>query len=66
MNRKPYMVISAAIFGAIAVLHLLRALFAIPVNVGATEFPVGLSWGGGIAAGALSIWGFRLARGEAG
>ena len=60
MNTKPYLVISASLFGVIAVLHLLRVILSVPANIGGTSLPVGLSWGGLVVAATLSAWGFRL------
>ncbi len=62
MKKKPYLLISASIFGVVAVLHLLRLILSVPVDIGGTGFPMGLSIGGLVVASVLSIWGFRLAR----
>ena len=62
MNKKPYLLISASIFGVIAVLHLLRIILSIPVNIGGASFPIGISWGGLVVAAVLSVWGYRLAK----
>ena len=61
MTKKPYLLISASIFCVIAVLHLVRVILSIPVNVGGVSLPVGLSWGGLVLAALLSVWGFLLA-----
>jgi len=61
MNKKPYLLISASIFGVIAVLHLVRVGLGIPVHIGEASLPLGLSWGGLAVAALLSVWGFRLA-----
>ena len=62
MNKKAYLLISASIFGVIAVLHLVRVILSIPVNVGGGSLPIGLSWGGLVLAALLSVWGFLLAK----
>jgi len=62
MNKKPYLLISASIFGVIAVVHLVRVLLRIPVNVGELRLPMGFSWGGLVLAALLSVWGFLLAK----
>lgn len=61
MTKKRYLLISASIFGMIAVLHLVRITLGIPVNVGGVSLPIGLSWGGLVLAALLSVWGFLLA-----
>ena len=66
MSTKPYLVISAGLFGVIAVLHLLRVILGLPANIGGTNLPVGLSWGGLFVAAALSTWGFRLVKNRVG
>ena len=61
MRQKPYLRITATIFGVIALMHLLRVVFGIPIQVGEGLFPVALSWLGIVGGALLSIWGFRLA-----
>ena len=65
MIPKPYLLLTAVIFGVIAVLHLVRAILCVPVIAGGQSIPVWLSWAGAVGAGALSIWGFWLARRQA-
>ena len=59
-SRKKYLVISGVIFGLVSCLHLVRLAFGWPVEVGIWTVPFWVSWGGLVAAGALSIWAFRL------
>lgn len=54
-----YAVVSGAIFGLVAVLHLARALNHWPVLVGTFEIPVWASWIGMVVAGGLCAWAFR-------
>jgi len=61
MKRQAYLYISGCIFGVVAILHLIRAVLQLPVQIGALSFPVGLSWVGGVVALLLCAWGFRLA-----
>ena len=61
MKEKYYLLISAAIFAVVAVLHLARLIAHLSVQVGATTFPVWGSWLSLIIAVALSLWGLRLA-----
>ncbi len=66
MSTKLYLMISASLFGVIAILHLLRIILSIPANIGGASLPVGLSWGGLFVAAALSTWGFRLVKNRVG
>lgn len=62
MGEKNYFLISGIIFGIVALLHLWRAASSLPLMIGVWEFPVWFSWVAFILAGALSVWGFRLAK----
>ena len=62
MATKPYFVVSALIFGLVAILHLLRSLNHWVFQIGPLILPPWLSWVGIFVAAALSAWGFRLAR----
>ena len=64
MYRKPYLIISGSIFLLVALLHIARILFSVLVQIGTWIVPMWLSWGGFIAAGALSLWAYKLARHE--
>jgi hypothetical protein len=60
MNEKNYLLISAAIFAVVALLHLVRLVTHWSVQIGAVTFPLWGSWLGLIIGAALSIWAFRL------
>ena len=62
MGTRTYLVISAVIFGVVAILHALRSFHHWTFQIGTLVLPPWLSWIGMFAAGALSVWGFRLAR----
>ena len=62
MSSKVYFVISGVIFGLVALAHLFRVIYQMPVQVGDWAFPVWLSWGGLVVAGVLCVWAFRLLR----
>ncbi|HKQ60757.1 MAG TPA: hypothetical protein VJS92_05680 [Candidatus Polarisedimenticolaceae bacterium] len=62
MRDRPYLLLSAGIFGLVALMHVLRVILAVPVSIGETVVPPAASWLGLVAAGALAVWGFRLAR----
>ena len=55
---KRYRRTSGFIFAVVAIGHAIRALRAIPVQVGDSPFPVWLSWVFVVVAGSLSIWAF--------
>jgi len=57
-----YAVVSGALFGAIAVLQAVRALYQWPVNVGSVDIPVWASWVAMVVAGGLCVWAFRSVR----
>jgi len=59
--NKAYLLVSASIFGGVAILHLLRAVLDVSIDIGGASFPIELSWAGLVVAALLSIWGFRLA-----
>ena len=60
MSRKLYLRIAGTIFGAVAVLHVLRLLLGWQVVIGGSTFPVWPSWIGPFVAGFLAYEGFRL------
>jgi hypothetical protein len=62
MSSKAYFVISGTIFGLVALAHLLRVVYQMPVHAGDWAFPMWLSWSGFAVAGALCVWGFHLLR----
>jgi hypothetical protein len=61
MPLKPYLIVSAAIFAVVALGHVLRLAYEIPVHLGTWNVPFWLSGFGMLVGGALSIWGFILA-----
>ena len=62
MSSRAYFIVSGTIFGLVAVAHLVRVVYQMPVQVGEWAFPMWLSWCGLVVAGALCVWGFRLLR----
>jgi hypothetical protein len=61
-SLKTFLTVSAAIFAFIALAHLVRAIAQWPIVIGPWTVPVALSWVGAIAAAAVSVWAFSLAR----
>ena len=62
MGTKAYLRISGTIFGVVALLHLARLIWQLPVQAGPWSIPVWVSAGGLVATGTLCVWAFRLAR----
>jgi hypothetical protein len=59
---RGYLQISGALFGLIALGHLLRLLRHWPVDLAGYMVPLWVSWLGLLLAGGLSIWAVRLMR----
>ncbi len=57
---RAYLQISGAIFGVIALLHVVRLLLGWRADVAGWAVPFWISWMAIFAAGALSVWAFRL------
>jgi hypothetical protein len=66
MGAKSYCLVTAVIFGAVALLHLLRAVYRWPVIVEAWRVPLWVSWLAIPVAAALCIWGFWMGSLEGG
>ena len=54
-----YAVVSGVVFGVVAVLQVVRALYQWPVLVGGVDLPVWGSWVAALVAGSLCVWAFR-------
>ena len=61
MKNKRYELVSGSIFGVIALLQAMRAVFQIPAQVGAHDVPVWASWLAFGVAGSLCLWAVRTA-----
>jgi hypothetical protein len=59
---RAYLQISAALFGVIALAHLLRLFRHWPIDFAGHIVPMWASWLGLVLAGGLSIWAVRLIR----
>ena len=59
---RAYLRVSGAVFGVIALLHIVRLLLDWPAQVAGWVVPLWVSWIAILAAGALCVWAFRLAR----
>ena len=60
MTRKLYLRIAGAVFGVVAILHVLRLLLGWQAVIGGYTFPMWFSWVGSFVAGFLAYEGFRL------
>ena len=63
---RSYIVVTGVLFGAVALAHLLRLIYASPVQIGSEGVPMWISVIGLVVAGALCVWAFALARGARG
>ena len=61
MGHKTYLAISGAIFGLVAVGHILRVMFNWSFAIGGWSAPMTASWIALFAAAALCAWAIRLA-----
>jgi len=60
MCRKSYLVISGVFFGLVAIGHLARLVYHLPVRIGEWTVPTWPTWVALVVAGILSIWAFSL------
>jgi hypothetical protein len=61
MTNK-YVVVSGAVFGAVAAAHAVRALFQWPVQIAGLDIPTWISWVAIVVSGSLCAWAFRSER----
>ena len=59
-STQIYLVVSAIIFGLVAIIHLVRALNNWAFIVGPVSLPISASWVGFIITAALCLWAVRL------
>ena len=59
---RAYLQISGALFGIIALAHLVRLFRHWPIDLAGFLVPIWASWLGLVLAGGLSIWALRLMR----
>ncbi len=64
MDNKTYLVISGAIFGLVAVGHLLRVIFNWSFAIGGWNAPMSASWVALLVAAAMCVWAISLATKE--
>jgi hypothetical protein len=51
--------LAGIIFGVVALAHVARLAYAVPVTIGATAVPMAVSWAGIVVGGALCVLGLR-------
>lgn len=59
MTATTYARIAACLFGILALAHVARLAYGVPVTVGTTAIPMAMSWFGIAVAGALCVLGLR-------
>ena len=64
MGNKTYQVISGAIFGLVAVGHILRVMFNGSFAIGGWSAPMTASWLAFFAAAAMCVWAISRATKE--
>ena len=60
MSERNYLLISAILFGLIAILHLVRVIGNWSIQIGTAMFPIWGSWLALLIAAMLCVWAFRL------
>jgi hypothetical protein len=61
MNNRSYLVVSAIVFGLVAILHAIRVVNGWSLDLGPWAIPIWVSWCGVAGPAVLSVWAFRLA-----
>jgi hypothetical protein len=54
-----YALVSGVLFGVVALLQAVRALYQWPVQIGGVDIPVWVSWIAVVVAGGLCAWAFQ-------
>ena len=57
---RTYIQITGAVFGVMALVHVVRLILNWPAQVGGWMVPIWISWVAILVAGALCAWAFRL------
>ncbi len=61
IHQKTFFLIVGVLLGIVAILHFLRLIFGIDINLGGWNMPIWLSWIGTIVTGYLSYISFHFA-----
>ena len=62
MNTKQLWYVNSALFGLMAVLHLLRLVWQWPATIAGWSVPLWLSAVALVAAGLMSYWNYKASR----
>jgi hypothetical protein len=62
MSAKQYCIVSGVLFALISIVHLLRIINGISIQVDQYAVPMTFSWVGFIVPGTLAFWAFRTCR----
>ncbi|MDX1404788.1 MAG: hypothetical protein R3192_09630 [Woeseiaceae bacterium] len=62
MKDRPYLIVSGLLFSLVALAHLLRLAYKVPLQVGEWSVPLWPSAVAVIVTFSLLVWAFRLAR----
>jgi hypothetical protein len=57
---RAYVLISGAVFGAVALVHVIKLFLDWPVQVAGWVLPIWVSWIAILAGGTLCVWAVRL------
>jgi hypothetical protein len=61
MSQRTFTIVASAIFGVVALLHVLWIFFGWPAVISGWTMPMWLSWIALVVAGGLSYFGISLA-----
>jgi len=59
-TMRMYIQVTGAVFGVMALVHVIRLILNWPAQVAGWVVPIWLSWVAILVAGALCVWAFRL------
>jgi len=62
MAYRTYCVVSGVLLSLVAVAHLLRIIYGMPIVVDTYDVPMAMSWFGFVVPAALAFWAFRILR----
>lgn len=62
MKPVSYCIVSGIFFTLVALLHLLRIIYAYPVTAGEYSVPMLASWVAMLVTACLAFWAFRITR----
>ena len=60
MGQHAYLVVSGAIFGIVAIVHVVRMIYQWPAQIGTWTVPLWVSGVAIVISGVLGLWALRL------